>query len=93
MFSGRRIQHKINDTGPHETDPIDSYLIDRADDIHPDWLDGVQWIGLTAGASAPDLLVNEVIEKLQAWGVESVRTLSGREESVTFSLPRQLAEP
>ena len=70
-----------------------AYLIDRAGDINPDWLDGVQRIGLTAGASAPDLLVNEVIEKLQAWGAESVRTLSGREENVTFSLPRQLAEP
>ena len=70
-----------------------AYLIDRADDINPDWLNGVQRIGLTAGASAPDLLVNEVIEKLQEWGAESVRTLSGREENVTFSLPRQLAEP
>ncbi len=47
-------------------------------------------IGLTAGASAPDLLVNEVIEKLRERGATSVRTLSGREENVTFSLPRAL---
>jgi len=67
-----------------------AYLIDRADDIHREWLDGVERVGLTAGASAPDLLVNEVIEKLQEWGADSVRTLSGREENVTFSLPRAL---
>ncbi|MCW8908723.1 MAG: 4-hydroxy-3-methylbut-2-enyl diphosphate reductase, partial [Sedimenticola sp.] len=67
-----------------------AYLIDRADDIHREWLDGVQHIGLTAGASAPDLLVNEVIAKLQEWGADSVRTLSGQEENVTFSLPRAL---
>jgi 4-hydroxy-3-methylbut-2-enyl diphosphate reductase len=67
-----------------------AYLIDRADDIDPGWLDGIQMVGLTAGASAPDLLVNEVIEKLKERGATSVRTLSGREESVTFSLPRAL---
>ncbi len=67
-----------------------AYLIDRADDIHRKWLEGVNSIGLTAGASAPDLLVNEVIEKLKEWGAESVRTLSGREENVTFSLPKAL---
>lgn len=70
-----------------------AHLIDRADDIHRDWLDGVERVGLTAGASAPDLLVNEVIEKLREWGASSVNTLSGREENVTFSLPRALAEP
>lgn len=70
-----------------------AYLIDRADDIDPNWLDHVNMVGLTAGASAPDLLVDEVIEKLKERGATSVRTLSGREENVTFSLPRQLAEP
>lgn len=70
-----------------------AYLIDRADDIDPNWLNDVNMVGLTAGASAPDLLVDEVIEKLKERGATSVRTLSGREENVTFSLPRQLAEP
>lgn len=67
-----------------------AYLIDRADDIDPSWLDGIKMIGLTAGASAPDLLVDEVIEKLKERGANSVRTLSGQEENVTFSLPRAL---
>jgi 4-hydroxy-3-methylbut-2-enyl diphosphate reductase len=70
-----------------------AYLIDRADDIDPAWLDGIRMVGLTAGASAPDLLVNEVIEKLKERGATSVRTLSGREENVTFSLPRALQQP
>ncbi len=70
-----------------------AYLIDRADDIDPSWLDGIKMIGLTAGASAPDLLVDEVIEKLKERGANSVRTLSGQEENVTFSLPKQLESP
>ncbi|MCW8889492.1 MAG: 4-hydroxy-3-methylbut-2-enyl diphosphate reductase [Sedimenticola sp.] len=69
-----------------------AYLIDRADDINNDWLDGVNRIGLTAGASAPDLLVDEVIEKLKSWGANSVKTLTGREENVTFSLPKALQQ-
>ena len=67
-----------------------AYLIDRADDIDPNWLNDVNMVGLTAGASAPDLLVDEVIKKLKERGATSVRTLSGREENVTFSLPRAL---
>ncbi|TVT51757.1 MAG: 4-hydroxy-3-methylbut-2-enyl diphosphate reductase [Sedimenticola thiotaurini] len=69
-----------------------AYLIDRADDINPDWLTGISRVGLTAGASAPDLLVEEVIEKLKSWGASSVQTLSGREENVTFSLPKALQQ-
>lgn len=69
-----------------------AYLIDRADDIDPNWLDGVNMVGLTAGASAPDLLVDEVIKKLKERGANSVRTLSGQEENVTFSLPRALQD-
>ncbi len=69
-----------------------AYLIDRADDINQDWLIGVNRIGITAGASAPDLLVDEVIEKLKSWGATSVQTLSGREEHVTFSLPKALQQ-
>lgn len=69
-----------------------AYLIDRADDINPDWLNGINRVGLTAGASAPDLLVEEVIEKLKSWGASSVQTLSGREENVTFSLPKALQQ-
>ncbi|MCW8944129.1 MAG: 4-hydroxy-3-methylbut-2-enyl diphosphate reductase [Sedimenticola sp.] len=69
-----------------------AYLIDRADDIDRAWLSDVNRIGLTAGASAPDLLVDEVIEKLKSWGATQVSTLSGREENVTFSLPKTLQQ-
>jgi 4-hydroxy-3-methylbut-2-enyl diphosphate reductase len=67
-----------------------AYLIDHADDIKRTWLDSVSNIGLTAGASAPDLLVNQVIERLSKWGAETVEQLTGREERVEFSLPDEL---
>lgn len=67
-----------------------AYLIDHAEDIRIDWLNGVKNIGLTAGASAPDLLVNQVIEHLYAWGASTVEQLTGREERVEFSLPKEL---
>jgi 4-hydroxy-3-methylbut-2-enyl diphosphate reductase len=67
-----------------------AYLIDHADDIKRTWLDSVSNIGLTAGASAPDLLVDQVIEHLTKWGAETVEQLTGREERVEFSLPNEL---
>ena len=67
-----------------------SYLIDGADDIDPKWLIGIETIGVTAGASAPEILVEEVIEKLKAAGAKTVNSLKGREEKVTFSLPKTL---
>jgi 4-hydroxy-3-methylbut-2-enyl diphosphate reductase len=67
-----------------------AYLIDHAGDIQKEWLDCVSNIGLTAGASAPDLLVNQVIEHLSKCGAEAVEQLTGREERVEFSLPREL---
>ncbi len=67
-----------------------AYLIDHADDIQSEWLVGVESIGLTAGASAPDLLVDQVIEQLSRWGAEEVEQLAGREERVEFSLPKEL---
>ncbi|WP_018873512.1 4-hydroxy-3-methylbut-2-enyl diphosphate reductase [Thioalkalivibrio sp. ALJ16] len=66
---------------------IESYLVDGASDIDTDWLQGKQHIGVTAGASAPEVLVNEVLDFLRAHGVETVSELSGREETVTFSIP------
>ncbi len=68
-----------------------AYLIDDANDIKREWLDGVDNLGLTAGASAPELLVDLVIEKLKEWGADRVEHLSGREERVEFSLPQELA--
>ncbi len=67
-----------------------AYLIDRAEDIEKSWLSGVTRVGVTAGASAPEVLVEEVIEQLHTWSAGVIQTLSGREESVTFSLPKEL---
>ena len=70
-----------------------AYLIDDASMINPDWLKTSQNVGVTAGASAPELLVQEVITKLQAHGGLSVRDLDGQEENITFSLPKGLRIP
>ncbi|MBD3897942.1 4-hydroxy-3-methylbut-2-enyl diphosphate reductase [Halomonas sp. ML-15] len=69
-----------------------AYLVDNASQIDPAWLDGVTAIGLTAGASAPEVLVNGVIERLQGLGATAPEELDGREETITFSMPRELRE-
>jgi 4-hydroxy-3-methylbut-2-enyl diphosphate reductase len=68
---------------------LDGYLIDSADDIHPAWLENKKHIGLSAGASAPELLVQNVIEFLKQHGATSVSSL-GFSEDVVFSLPKTL---
>jgi 4-hydroxy-3-methylbut-2-enyl diphosphate reductase len=67
-----------------------AYMVDRADDLRPEWIAGKRRIGVTAGASAPEVLVNELIDRLKALGAQSVRPLEGIEESVVFTLPRGL---
>ncbi len=67
-----------------------AYLIDGADDIDRAWLDGIENIGVTAGASAPEELVKRVVEQLQQWGGKTVTENSGTQERVTFSLPKEL---
>jgi len=69
-----------------------AYLIDNAEQIEPSWLEGVETIGITAGASAPEVLVKGVIEKLQALGASAPEELSGRAETITFSMPKELRE-
>ena len=69
---------------------VPAYLIDNVTEIQREWLEGKACIGLTAGASAPEILVEEVIEQLQKWGVENVVEAPGIRESVVFSLPREL---
>jgi 4-hydroxy-3-methylbut-2-enyl diphosphate reductase len=69
---------------------IKAFLIDRASDINSDWLESIQTIGLTAGASAPEQLVQEVVEHLTELGVNSVVEEQGTSEKVTFSLPKSL---
>jgi 4-hydroxy-3-methylbut-2-enyl diphosphate reductase len=67
-----------------------AYMIDNASQIDPQWLEGRQRIGVTAGASAPEVLVQAVIDRLKALGARSVRALEGVEEHVTFPLPKGL---
>jgi len=69
-----------------------AYLIDNAEQIESTWLAGVTAIGVTAGASAPEVLVKGVIERLQALGATAPEELAGREETITFSMPRELRE-
>jgi 4-hydroxy-3-methylbut-2-enyl diphosphate reductase len=68
----------------------EAYLLDGAGDIDPRWLEGKSRIGVTAGASAPEILVKEVLEGLRALGASAPVEVSGRPENVTFSLPREL---
>ena len=70
---------------------VEAYMLDRAEQIDPAWLAGKRRIGVTAGASAPEILVQAVIEKLKALGARAVRRVEGVEESVKFPLPRGLA--
>jgi len=67
-----------------------AYLIDGADEIRPEWLQGVTNIGVTAGASAPSVLVQQVIQHLRDSGAEGVTELAGREENIVFSMPKEL---
>ncbi len=67
-----------------------AYLIDDAKEIQPEWLEGVEQIGITAGASAPEVLVKEVIEHLVEMGGEAPQEMSGTAENVVFSLPKEL---
>ena len=77
----RELAHKLG---------TDSYMIDNADELQPAWLDGKQRIGLTAGASAPEVLVRQVIDRIKALGAVSVRRLDGIAETTKFPLPKGL---
>ena len=67
-----------------------AYLIDGANEIRPEWLENVRNIGVTAGASAPDVLVQQVIQHLRDSGAEGVEELAGRAENIVFSMPKEL---
>lgn len=69
---------------------VEAHLLDRAEDINPDWLMGKTRIGVTAGASAPEVLVKEVIDELQRRGGNASVEVAGRPENVFFSLPKEL---
>lgn len=67
-----------------------AYLIDNADQLNPDWFFSHCKIGVTAGASAPEVLIEQVIRRLQSWGADLPQELAGREENIVFTLPREL---
>ena len=69
---------------------VPAYMVDSADQLRPEWLVGKTRIGVSAGASAPEVLVDALVARLREMGVRSVRALDGINESVVFSLPRKL---
>src|SRR5690606_38911473 len=69
---------------------VPSHLIDGAQDVRAEWLAGKSRIGLTAGASAPESLVLDVVDRLRTLGAESVQELDGKPEDIVFALPREL---
>lgn len=68
----------------------ESYMVDSADELLPAWFEGRPRVGLTAGASAPDVLVQQVIERLRALGAQTVRKMDGVQETLKFPLPKGL---
>ncbi len=77
----REIAEKIGKAG---------YLVDGPDDLRPEWFEGKATVGVTAGASAPELLVQRVVARLREWGGQGAEEVTGREENVVFALPREL---
>ncbi len=69
------------------------YLVDGPDDLRPEWFEGMRSVGVTAGASAPELLVQRVVARLRDWGGQGGEEIAGREENVVFALPRELRVP
>ncbi|MBI4938596.1 MAG: 4-hydroxy-3-methylbut-2-enyl diphosphate reductase [Nitrosomonadales bacterium] len=72
---------------------VPAYLVDNAGEVQAEWLAGKSRVGITAGASAPEVLVQEVIERLKQLGATGVRELDGISENVVFPLPRSLTPP
>ena len=72
---------------------VDSYMVDSAEELQPQWLQGKSRVGLTAGASAPEVLVKAVIDRIRALGAVSVRKMDGIQETVKFPLPKGLRVP
>jgi 4-hydroxy-3-methylbut-2-enyl diphosphate reductase len=73
-----------------EKQGVPAYLIDGPHDIDPDWVEGRESIGITAGASAPDILVERVVARLREWGAEAAEENGGQRENVVFPVPREL---
>lgn len=69
---------------------VPSYLVDQPEQIKQEWFEGVDIVGVTAGASAPEILVKQVIDQIKSWGGKVVNEANGPKESVSFSLPIEL---
>jgi len=76
-----------------DREKVPGYLIDGPDDLKREWFEGKNAVGVTAGASAPELLVQQVVERLRGWGAKVPNEVVGREEKVYFALPRELRRP
>lgn len=81
--------NRLREVAAHRGLP--AYMVDRADELRPEWVAGKARVGVTAGASAPNVLVREVIDRLKSLGAGSVRDLEGAIENVTFPMPKGLA--
>jgi 4-hydroxy-3-methylbut-2-enyl diphosphate reductase len=79
----REVAHNLN---------VPSYLVDNASELKPEWLQGKQRVGITAGASAPEVLVQEVIARLKELGAVNVQEAEGIQENVVFPLPKALTQ-
>jgi 4-hydroxy-3-methylbut-2-enyl diphosphate reductase len=69
-----------------------AYMVDGAQDLRAEWFEGRSRVGLTAGASAPDILVQQVIDRLRELGAVSIRNMDGVQETVRFPLPKGLGD-
>lgn len=69
---------------------VDAYMVDNANELKPEWFADKKNVGITAGASAPEILVTQVVERIREYGAEEIHTMKGIEESVVFSLPKGL---
>ena len=74
-----------------ENQGVPAYMVDNTSELNPAWLHGKARVGITAGASAPEVLVQAVIDKLKTLGADSVHDVEGIAERVTFPLPKPLA--
>jgi 4-hydroxy-3-methylbut-2-enyl diphosphate reductase len=76
-----------------EQNGVDARLVDDPDDLERSWFDGKAVVGVTAGASAPEILVQAVVQRLSDWGGQLAEEVAGREETVVFALPKRLRRP
>jgi len=80
--------NRLREVAQHQGVP--AYMVDNASELKPEWIAGRSVVGVTAGASAPEVLVRQVVEKLQGMGADAVEDLSGISEKVVFPLPKGL---